>query len=805
MDMERGSLFRSLPPGLPMPSSMPSPGEVRSKSRGYAKKLFDDWNTLHVIVERHEETIRKRWTKKSQQQRKAILLAAWPGSSMSTQHRPDVEAFRRETPARRAQGTQFKEAYLWPYINLEDLMKPKPLLIFLNSRGRNRPDKFVHSDLELAHLGQVSGATMPAFLNEYTMNFIGRNTPATYGEIVSWDDDDEAFEHLTNGIGMDPGHGLLAMEIQQKIWGFLVACCEQLLRDVSLDALTGGNILLEPGSLSSIDASITSLDVVALEAPYRTPTNIDLSRLISLASAERDSMEDSLWSLREDPSYFAEVMQDYAEHRQEMILDDQGHKHPSFVLSGKALFWNRVLGSVVMQAYFGFATFNEIHQQIMGLRNLALKYEDEIHPQGTLPPELAEAFQNLRFLLDAAKRDIIDQLKMGILPSPLMRPFCSRRPQDPNTTKMAVRYSPPKGEHPSQRLMHLINTLFDDKQLFLFGLHTVTDEIGHLIASDPGVASLVSPWIASRISQLSMVSECLHQLHLFQPWSRKLEDDMHMKEAELLEVYKNTFAGWLPIVNIKLEDTNLYRLADPTDSKFEYPAHRRRNKQNIEKMRSAEANLDALWRAVDEHFSAKARGKTQHDLVAHLLAEDRGIQRTPPWVEPIKSQHDQKQPDYVYQPFSSVFHDPTKQLTGTLSRSMISEKSAKPKTRGVTDSSLQPALPEPSTTRDEQPMFSVDKRTHKVFRALFHSPSNPDLPGEIPWQDFLHAMVAAGFSVQKLHGSAWNFTPSGLDVERSIQFHEPHPSDKIPFLWARRFGRRLNRTYGWTGEMFRLR
>lgn len=54
-------------------------------------------------------------------------------------------------------------------------------------------------------------------------------------------------------------------------------------------------------------------------------------------------------------------------------------------------------------------------------------------------------------------------------------------------------------------------------------------------------------------------------------------------------------------------------------------------------------------------------------------------------------------------------------------------------------------------------------------------------------------MVATGFSPERLYGSVWQFHPRDLDVERSIQFHEPHPHGNIPFRVARRIGRRLNR------------
>jgi hypothetical protein len=183
--MDMASMIANMPANMPKPSSLPSPDEVGQKARGLSQTIFRDWNDLNSIVERHEETLRKRWGKKSKEQKKKILLAAWP--NMSTQHRPDLEAWRKESPAQRAKGSKFRAAYLWPYINLEDLMKPKPLLIFLNSRGRHQPHEFVHSDLERAVLGQTTGATSPAFLNEYTMYFHGRTEPRTYGEIVSWE------------------------------------------------------------------------------------------------------------------------------------------------------------------------------------------------------------------------------------------------------------------------------------------------------------------------------------------------------------------------------------------------------------------------------------------------------------------------------------------------------------------------------------------------------------------------------------------------------------------------------------------
>jgi hypothetical protein len=788
--------------GLPMSLS---PKKVRTQARQFARDLFRDWHIVHAIIERHEDTIRKRWTKKSREQKKKILLTAWPG--MATKHRPDVTALLTMRCVETALDESY-EAFMWPYINLEDLLKPRPLLLLLNARGRNRPDVFVHSDLEQAYVSRIdeefNQAMTPGYLHGYTMLFLDRSTADTYGELVSWDDDEDAFDMMYNGIGMHPEHGVLALEIQRRIWHFLVLCCKQLLQDMDPNTIIDGPVQPEPESLSKPSAYAPSLVIAAMEAPYGVSARLDFSRLLGLSSAERDACEDHLWQLREDPSYFAEVMRDHKQHRPEILLDTRGQKHPTLKQPEHALFWNRILGAVVKEAYFSFSIFDEIHRQTSELEKLEGKYK-EVKPAKDPPKPYTKTFKYLQFLLDAAKKDLIDQLKAGFLPSPPMRGFCSRNPQDPNTTMIQTMYDPSQGTPASSRLVEMFRYLCDGKQPFIFDLHVVVDEIERLIVSEPDIKALVSPWVASRLASLSVISECLHQLHLYQPWARKIEDETEIHRNELLNSCTASFAGWVPILNVNFNKSTLHRLGDPTDGKFTYPAHRRRNKQNTEAMRDAEANLDAFWKAVDCLYKPRVSDSSSHDMVAMLLSRDRSIRRTPAWTEVGKENRKEGGMEYTYEPLSSIFHDPSKQITGAFNCTSLSDKPLKPKTRGITTTLNIPAEVAPvEPITDQQPIFPVDKRAHKVFKTLFYSPSSPDQPGEIPWTDFLHAMVSVGFGVEKLHGSGWNFRPSGLDVERGIGFHEPHPTNKIPYLQARGYGRRLQRAYGWNGDMFSL-
>lgn len=102
--------------------------------------------------------------------------------------------------------------------------------------------------------------------------------------------------------------------------------------------------------------------------------------------------------------------------------------------------------------------------------------------------------------------------------------------------------------------------------------------------------------------------------------------------------------------------------------------------------------------------------------------------------------------------------------------------------------------------------IKVDKRAFKVFSTMFHVPSANEQhnTGEISWSEFLYSMKRIGFSVEKLFGSSWQFRPDTIDVQRSIQFHEPHPRAKMWYWLSKEYGRRLNRAYGWTGETFDL-
>ncbi|KAF2688061.1 hypothetical protein K458DRAFT_401459 [Lentithecium fluviatile CBS 122367] len=807
------SIFGSLGAGpgtnLPIPK-MISPAQVKKEARERSRQIFKDWELLNAILDRHEPTILKRWTKKSRSQRVKILLDAWP--NMSATHRPDFLAFRSEAERQREAGTTFREAYMWPQINQEDLSKSKTLLFFLQARARYTPDVFAMADSNVARLGFMSKAIVPAFLNEHTMMFTNRKTPEKYGELVPWGDDEDAFEWLTSGKGMHPGNGLIVLEMQERIMRFLVDCCKGIMHDVSADVLTSDDFPIQPAVTlprETVDG-FASLSIMAAETPYRSPANMDLERLESLFDAQRFAIEDHIWALREDPDYFANTVQEAKEHRQEILKDANGHRHPLLKAGREGTFWQRVVGNVVASAHLQLEVWTALHAQVQELRVLQAKHGKDISIDKDLPEEYLDALLKFQHYLNKAAKGPKGELKHGLVASPPMRQFYVRAPpRDPSSPMIQIAQKPGvKMDKVQGELLWLLKMIWeDDHQLFFLGLTNVVDELERLIQSEPKARALISPYVADVISNLSVTSEGLRQLQMYQPWAQTFETSLVGKEEGIKKEFVETTKDWGLVMGAMdgPNQMNIVRLGQPEERKFYHPVERRRTKENVEAMRSAEQNLDAFWSAVDKNMRTRMGKGLEHTALWRFLSKSKILNRTPEWIEPEK-QPKQTDVEGISKPLSELYFDLELRTERTVDRSQTAQPTPRTKTRGAPATpATASAVPQPDDKADKQPTFQLDIRALKVFRALFYVPSLNATPGEVPWTDFLHAMASTGFEPQKLYGSVWLFSPTKPDVERSIQFHEPHPSKKLPYKTARRFGRRLNRAYSWEGDMFVLR
>ena len=790
------------PGGLPMPAILTS-SVVRSKSKSLSSSIFDSWNSLRAMAERHEATIRKRWSKKTREQRKKILLAVWP--DMATLHRPDIDAFKRKKTS-----ASSRAAYLWPSVNLDDLSKPKLFLIFLNARARNQPFVFAQADIDACRFGIISQNIVPGFLNEYVMMFTGRTDPTTYGELIAWDDHADAFDWLSSRRGAHPGEGLLILEIQDRVYKLLTDCCKEILRDMTEAVQVGSDVSLqpEPPSMTSSDLGLGSIASSSAEAPYRVPAELNLERLESIIEAKLLSAQDHLWSLREDPDYFFSVMQEYKDHRQETMVDVRGKGHPLLTIpTQERIFWERVIKNSIVTALPEIEIWGTLLDKVVDLRRLAAKYATEIDPKRDLPEEYAFAIYTFYHHLKRYIIGPIDVLKHGFVASPPMRPYFVREPQAPGTNVIRVmKRAGIQGEATRDTIIWIFMTLFDKQQLHLAGLNTLMDELERIQSNEPKARNLISSWVADKISDLAILSHCRYQIELYQPWAALFEDKMAEKQDDIDNDFLRTQKSFEKYFDTEIGNS-VISIGTPHNGRFRYPAEKRRTRENTEAMRQAEKNLDDFWHALDRKLASAYAASPR---VQGLLSE-RILERTPEWVEPIKpakpadADTGGAQVEPLVRPLTELRFESQDRRANTVGRDFQQPAKVKAKTRGM-PSVQTPSSPiiAASTQPDAQPTFSVDRRAFKVFKTIFHSPSVSSQPGEIAWHDFVHALFSTCFTVEKLYGSVWQFSPKGLDVERSIHFHEPHPGGKIPFVKARRHGRRLHRAYGWHGGMFAL-
>jgi hypothetical protein len=684
--------------------------------------------------------------------------------------------------------------------------------LLLNARGRHGPCDFAAADVEAMRLGISSKVLVISKLTSHVMVLNGAVGPDEYGKLVAMNEHPDARDWLLKQKQFLPEEGLLILEAQERLLNFLVSCCKHILHEIPDQILTSDAFPIKspPRLKTEVDTNaFNSLAIMAAEAPYRVPKHLDFRRIESLLSARVSALEDHIWSLREDPGYFADTQRELMDHRQEMVKDEHGKSHPLVGKSQKHIFCAEILKYLVADAYIPLEFFTELQRQAQDLRVVQEKYAPVISPLGDLPQDYLHAILKFQYYLRRATKGPINQLQhCAVASPPIRRLFFRDQANEVITLKPDV-----KMDRDVKGLMWLLKQLWNNEPSLFLRLPTVVDEVERLLDSGQKAKELVSPYIVKVLGGLSIISQCLTQLELYQPWASGFEIAMEKCEDAIEKDWKEKN---IPVAELfgAIQNKNLRpaaRLGDISGGRFAYPIDKRRTKENVETLRQSETNLDAFWSCIDELVHTKANG-LKGTAIRRLLSQPRIIQRTPEWVETIKEPKTKVVPitdqdvEALYRPLSALYFGlaPSKPDGPD-----VTLAKPKMKTRGTarpppTTATAHNPLEDPNPSHP-QPTIPVDTRALKVFRTLFFNPSPTATPGEVSWKDFLHALTSTGFAAEKLYSSVWQFRPTLQDVDRSIQFHEPHPHGKIPFQVARRHGRRLNRAYGWFGGMFTLK
>jgi hypothetical protein len=593
------------------PPNPVSPIEDRKVARQVlATYIVSYWHFLRGILNHHEELIRKRWMKKNRSQRETILLKAWP--DMNARHRADVEVFFARSSFTEQQAD---EALRHPYINLEDLLRPRALLIFLNSRGRNSPSEFSYSDLELSPMYKLHPGFLAKRTGRYTMNFIGDTT--RYGDFIQWGDDSAAEKSIEQGLTVHVEHGMQIMTIQYHIMRFLVGCVKQILHDS--EKLDWTSPKPKPPPLLDNDGPYISQTVLARDAPYQLPAKPDFTRLYALVSAQKDQAIEHVWALREDPGYFADCALDISNHRIHLVPYADGRLHRMAMdanCQGKHF---KVMAS---DAYSLAFVWHGINSRIAKLRDLSTKYTHTIRFGQSLPPDYFELLVETQVFLECVMPDFLGNIKRKYTASPPLRPYHRTINLDEaNPIKMHVQHI--RGDMKDEtldRVLELLGLFFDPVNRDILTLNVIMDALDRLMEDNPRAKSFITPHVASYISQLSVICQCLFHLRQFQPWARSVEQSIKERRIELTLERDRPFMFWDRICTCHQYDPNLARLGNPRDGKFSYPVHKPRTQETVNAMRKAETALDSFWKAANSHW-LRVAGKTPESAVKEIIGQ----------------------------------------------------------------------------------------------------------------------------------------------------------------------------------------
>ena len=146
-------------------------------------------------------------------------------------HRPDFDVIRRKL-----KGPLYRDAMMMPHINLDDLSSPKNLLNLIYSRCRLPPEHFAWSDFAPFQTAMSVEAVEPAFMFGQVMLLTGQESRDKYGALRVLKSHDEVMNIVWTGYAFPLGHGLLVLEVQEKLYRFLLKCVVLLLRDIDLSS-----------------------------------------------------------------------------------------------------------------------------------------------------------------------------------------------------------------------------------------------------------------------------------------------------------------------------------------------------------------------------------------------------------------------------------------------------------------------------------------------------------------------------------------------------------------------------------------
>lgn len=555
--------------------------------------------------------------KKTKDQRTKVLLSAWP--NMAQLHRPDLRLLWEEKDPAKREDNLHREKFMCHEINLEDMTKAKPLLLMHDSRSRHTPATFANHDWNSRELGHQCQIVSPAVIYGWIMLL----RDDAYGSLQPHTN--ESWHTMKTGLSLQPGVGMLILETQQRLMRFLVTCSELILHDLPLDATSLQEAQLLP-SLATNSAAVQpedvdlrpTLDTVVQGAPYRTPLQFDLARLQHFVYAKWAEAEDHLWALREDPSYFKEIIQTLCEQKDEM-LRSQENLPDSWSHPRTLEFYEEVIRCAIHTAYRELTQSANLWFSVRKIVELREKHGAWLKQTETLPRDYLTAIALLEVQVTEQIIGVGMSLKSAVCATPKLRKYFVARPNLPSQDSRILRVAC-KEIPPNDYFLWVVAQIVDPPP-GLANHDGLLYELQRMMQADVKQKHRLTAWVAQVISSLSIAFELRRQINLLSPgpngpntWESPASAEVVKKQSKMMNELVDRIQDVLMEARYKGAFAQFCRPL----SQFHHPSDKRQTATTTEEMRNAEANLDKFWAAVDQYF-VKKTGETLNGLVKEKI------------------------------------------------------------------------------------------------------------------------------------------------------------------------------------------
>ncbi|KAJ5116990.1 hypothetical protein N7456_001338 [Penicillium angulare] len=760
----------------PFPTAFPiTVAEVEALRLPRATAIFNSWQDLRTVYTVHRVEIIRNWRAKSATAREKILKTAWRQTAiehnrhgqtdkwnekMSPFRRMDIEACVLRLP-----NDGKYDVLRWSSMNREDLldMDKELLLNMFNDRTYTTPSTFYVYDCDSWEMEEMR--YIKAWSSEFGMMFLDKDGVANYGQVVPEAD-------MGDG-GLLATKGLVTMDIQARIYAFLVKCCIEIMGQPA------GVLLFPTQNPLPVVADDTIIRKADQQPQYRIMNRLeDFEEVLQLINARRIAARDHVFLLRTDPGYFHQHVREASEHSYWRLRWD-GRPPRTGVIQYRM----DCITTVMYFAFFSLGAWKNYHRKFQNLITMLQLYHAQFDGDGggNAPDQnLGQNIQMAIFRIVAqVHEDLVVLRQLLWVLAPATKALRDRvsviTPQDGNPQD----YAPPIGSTSNATYRFTANAgtdnLKESASYYIFEAFKYfrriedTASAGDIMkafdlrSGDKKKAKetnqLLTGFLKKVMSDVILLSQCSDQINRHQGPTGSLvytgaANELVPGETDL-EVREWIHIQGVLSLNIA-EDADYIAATDYFFSQQNY-----KNEILQQQLERANDMLQRFWTVWDRE----------------MLAPEKLI---------------------------IVGYDPNEfeELRRKQSAQRGSNKRGHAQmTEGETGVELAPLGPgDPKRARlapgDVDPArLQVKSKTLKFVERLYSPKPGDKKP--LPWKDFCEAMKDIGFTSARLRGTTYQFTPpQALAVTTPINIERPHPDDEFSVVDLQQIGQRLSSQYG---------